>query len=193
MKENIDYLHISDDDLACLAQDGDDSAMDLLLTKYKPFVMIRASKMYIAGGGRDDVVQEGMIGLFKAIRAYDLNRNIPFQAFASICVMSQIKDAIRSASSNKQAALNDSIFTDDFPEHVTNDSPEKEIISQEELRELLRFIDKEMTPYEKKALILISSGYSYSLVSEMLSKTVRSVDGAVQRARRKLMKFRRTE
>ena len=193
MNRKIDYLQISDDDLAYLAHNGDDSAMEVLLIKYKSFVKVRASRMYIAGGERDDVIQEGMIGLFKAVRAFDISRKSSFSALASVCIMSQIKDAVRTASTNKQAVLNDSVFSEELQDHISDDSPDKKLISREDFRELWKFIDKEMTPFEKKALLLVSSGYSYSTVSEMLSKTVKSIDGAVQRARKKLGKFRRTE
>lgn len=191
MKDDLNYLTISDDDLADLAQNGDSTAMDLIMVKYKPFVRSRASKMYIAGADRDDVIQEGMIGLFKAVRAFDIKRKKSFSALASVCIMSQIKDAVRIASSNKQTVLNDSLEHDDLIVNSTEHSPEKLLISREEFRELWKFMETEMTRFEREAIVMISLGYSYALAAEILGKSTKSIDGALQRARKKLEKFRR--
>ncbi|MFA6736508.1 MAG: sigma-70 family RNA polymerase sigma factor [Saccharofermentanales bacterium] len=190
MSNYLDCLELNDDVLAEMAHNGDDTAMEILLIRYKPIVRSKAARMYIAGAERDDVIQEGMIGLFKAVRAFDPRRK-SFSALAHVCIMSQIKDAVRKASSCKQTVLNESLtdlFSNDL---IEEDSPEKLFISREDLKEIRNFMEKEMTNYEREAIMMISKGYSYAAAGEALGKSLKSVDGAVQRARKKLGNFRR--
>lgn len=206
MNENDSlYADMSDTALVSLAQHGDNIAMETLLLRYKKMVKRKASRMFIAGGDYEDVIQEGMIGLFKAVREYNPDKKVAFSSFAVYCVLSQITDAVRTASRAKHSALNLSIsiqglsldeeedpfnLLDVFID-LSKSDPEKLLISKEEQNSLNEFMDTELTGNEKDALKLFIEGYSYADIAIKRGRTVKSVDSAMQRARAKFESYKK--
>ncbi|MHB1452500.1 MAG: sigma-70 family RNA polymerase sigma factor [Saccharofermentanales bacterium] len=199
------YVDMSDIELVSLAQHGENIAMETLLLRYKKMVKRKASRMFIAGGDYDDVIQEGMIGLFKAVREYNPDKKVAFSSFAVYCVLSQITDAVRTASRAKHSALNLSIsiqglsldeeedpynLLDVFID-LSKSDPEKLLISKEEQNSLNEFMDTELTGNEKDALKLFIEGYSYADIADRLGRTVKSVDSAIQRSRAKFESYKK--
>lgn len=200
------YEELPDNSLVNLAQNGDGIAMETILMRYKKMVKRKASRLFIAGGDYEDVIQEGMIGLFKAVRTYNVDRGIAFSSFAVYCVLAQIIDAVRTASRNKHSALNLSISLqgmalqedDDDPYNLldvyidlTRVSPEQIVITKEETESLNVFIKEELTKNEQDALLLFIEGYTYAQIANKLNRTVKSVDNAIQRAREKFEIFKK--
>jgi len=197
-----DYNKKSDNELLSLIKEKDKYAMDILLFRYKGMVKNKASKMFIAGGDNEDVIQEGMIGLFKAISDYDPDRKGKFSAFAAHCVSSQINDAVKSSSRKKHSLLNSSVpFSKDVSDNGANIletyadisaiDPEEMFISDEMNRSLEKFMKDKLTNIEREALMLFAQGYSYAEIADRLVKTSKSVDTAIQRARKKIDDFRK--
>ena len=199
------YADMPDADIVSLAQSGDNIAMETLLLRYKKMVKRKASRMFIAGGDHDDVIQEGMIGLFKAVREYNPDKQVAFSSFAVYCVLSQITDAVRTASRAKHSALNLSISIqglsldeDEDPYNLldvfidlSKSDPEKLLISKEEQSSLFDFMETELTGNERDALKLFIEGYSYADIADRLGRTVKSVDSAIQRARAKFESYKK--
>ena len=194
------YTALSDEELAVLAQ-RDSAAMDFLLNKYKNFVRIKASGFFIIGSDHDDIMQEGMIGLYKAIRDFKPDCINAFHSFAELCVTRQILTAIRSAGRhkneplNKSLSLNKSLYAEnggqDFIDSINNDipsNPEVSVIAQERLGLLNWLIGDLLTPLEKKALIEYALGKSYQQIAKESGRSVKAIDNALQRARRKMAK-----
>ena len=187
---------MSDADLVKLAQTGNSEAIEQLLERYKPLVRARSSEFFMPGSDRDDVVQEGMIGLFKAIRTYKTDSQLPFASFASTCVQTQIIDAVRRAARNTplnqslslQALLNQNdepgkSFLETVETTLIN--PEQAVIGKEEKADLQGFLRSELSPLELESVQLLVLGKSYQEIAETLNVSVKSIDNALQRARRK--------
>ncbi len=199
------HEELPDPELVALAQGGDNLAMETLLLRYKKMVKNKAGKMFIAGGDREDVVQEGMIGLFKAVREFDPARKVPFSSFAVYCVLSQITDAVRAAARAKHSALNLSISIQglsldeeedpfnllDVYIDLSRSDPETMMIAKEGHDSLMEFMESELTANEKDALKLFIDGYSYADIAAKLGRSVKSVDSAIQRARAKFESFKK--
>ena len=199
------YDDYGDNQLVAFAQNGDGCAMETILMRYKKMVKNKASKMFILGGDYEDVIQEGMIGLFKAVRNYNENKGVAFSSFAVYCVLAQITDAVRTASRNKHTALNLSISLQGLAIQEEEDpyilldvyidlskaSPEQLVISKEENESLNTFIRDELTKNEQDALLLFIAGFSYAQIAEKLNRSVKSVDNAIQRSREKFDIFKK--
>ncbi|MHB1485179.1 MAG: sigma-70 family RNA polymerase sigma factor [Saccharofermentanales bacterium] len=199
------YDELEDNALVRLARDGDGFAMETVLIRYKKMVKRKASKLFIAGGDYDDVIQEGMIGLFKAVRNYKDDKGVPFSSFAVYCVLAQITDAVRKASRNKHNALNLSISLQGLAMQEEDDpyslldvyidiskaDPEQLAISKEEYESLSVFTQKELTQNERDALLLFIAGYTYAEIASKLDRSVKSIDNAIQRAREKFEIFKK--
>lgn len=187
----------TDADLIARAQAGEDQAFDILLTRYKPLVRSRAASIYIVGSDHEDVVQEGMIGLFKAIRDYDSKRGASFRTFASQCVAAQITDAVRASLREKHRPLNDSLSLQGIPDRDGEEAmslldqyadrsavdPERRLISRESARDIETFIDQELTALERSAIRLLLARRSYREAAALLGRDAKSVDNAIRRAR----------
>ncbi len=198
--------HTPDDiTLIARAQGGDDQAFAQLLTRYKPLVRARSASMFIAGSDHEDVVQEGMIGLFKAVRDFDPARGASFRTFAARCVTAQILDAVRAAAREKHRPLNDSLslqgFTDPDGEETwawfgplaTDEDPESRLLSAEAAADVRRFMQTELSALERAALRLLLAHLSYREAADCLGRDVKSIDNAVRRARDKFARhFRRS-
>lgn len=186
---NNRYGQHKDDVLAALAKSGDRLATTELVTRYLPLVRHKAASYRLPGMELDDIVQEGLMGLVKAIRLYSPERS-SFPTFASLCIATSMATAAKAALSQKSFPLWDylPLPDDNAPtaEHSRQDSPEQHLVEREQVAELYRRIDTELSPFEQQALKLYLSGHSYTDISVLMCTTPKAVDNALQRVRRKL-------
>ena len=178
---------LRDEDLCALACGGDRMAEEQLVVRYQQLTRACSRPYFLAGGDSEDLIQEAMFGLLKAIRLYD-GRQSAFATFASVCVASTMATAAKAALSQKSRPLSDYSPLEELDEarqdqHV---SPEEEIIIAEQVEELKGRIDTLLSGFEQRALTLYLSGHSYSEISQLLRTTSKAVDNALQRVRRKL-------
>lgn len=196
------FASFSDEKLAVLAQQGNDRALDFLLSKYRVFVRNKSLSYYIAGADRDDIVQEGMIGLFKAVRDFSSERGVSFKTFADICVTRQILTAVKNASRQKHAplnfyvSLNKPVSEDEEGSTIAeiigsaeNSNPEDIIINKEKADSLGSEMNRILSQFELLVLSLYMQGYSYQTISKAIGKSPKSVDNALQRIKRKFEKL----
>ncbi|MBQ9300826.1 MAG: RNA polymerase sporulation sigma factor SigH [Clostridia bacterium] len=195
------YLPVSDDDVAVLAQQGDGEALEYLLDKYKNFVRARARSYFLVGADHEDIVQEGMIGLYKAIRDYKPDKQSSFRAFAELCVKRQIITAIKTATRQKHVPLNsyvslnkplygeesDRTLLDVIEGRVTN--PEELFIGQEDVTHIQDQIGTVLSDLEQQVLDAFLDGKSYQEIAVMLNRHAKSIDNALQRVKRKLTHY----
>ncbi|MBQ9198382.1 MAG: RNA polymerase sporulation sigma factor SigH [Clostridia bacterium] len=196
-----EYLQMSDDDVAMLAQQGDGDALEYLLDKYKNFVRARARSYFLVGADHEDIVQEGMIGLYKSIRDYKPDKQSSFRAFAELCVKRQIITAIKTATRQKHVPLNsyvslnkplygeesDRTLLDVIEGRVTN--PEELFIGQEDVSHIQDQIGTVLSDLEQQVLDAFLDGKSYQEIAVMLNRHVKSIDNALQRVKRKLTHY----
>ena len=196
------YLEMNDDDVAALAQQGDGEALEYLLDKYKNFVRSKARSYFLVGADHEDIVQEGMIGLYKAIRDYRPDKLSSFRAFAELCITRQIITAIKTATRQKHIPLNnyvslnkplydeesDRTLLDVIIEGRTSD-PEEMIINMENVGNIRTKINEVLSGLEQEVLNAYLDGKSYQEIAESLGRHVKSIDNALQRVKRKLEKY----
>ena len=201
-REFEQYVPMTDEEVAALAQQGDGQALAYLLNKYKNFVRSKARSYVLIGADHEDIVQEGMIGLYKAIRDFQPERLASFRSFAELCVKRQIITAIKAATRQKHVPLNsyvslnkplydeesDRTLMDVIEGRVTN--PEDLYISQEDLNRIQTQISEVLSDLERRVLEAFMDGKSYQEIAELLGRHVKSIDNALQRVKRKLFKFR---
>ena len=187
---------LTDEKLAYLASNGDTSAQDALLSRYKNFVKMAVRPYFIMGADREDLVQEGMIGLYKAIREYRPDRDATFASFAGKCIKNQILTAIKNASRKKHSPLNSSISIHQHnPEtlQIIDENqathPEKALLNQETKRNMETLVTATLSPLESAILTHFLSGASYAEIAATLDKSTKSVDNALTRIRRKVAKL----
>ncbi len=199
------FSGMDDEQLILQIHDGGDvDIIDHIMNKYKDMVRKKAASMYILGADRDDLIQEGMIGLFKAVRDYDPGRDASFSTFADLCVSRQMYSAIKSLSRKKHAPLNSyiSIYAsredaeqeaevslEDILESDSNLIPEQYVIDQENLKALEQNIEKELSDLERQVLDLYITGMSVRNIAKVLGRDEKSTDNAMQRVRTKLKKY----
>ena len=190
----------ADEALVAAARDGDDGAIGELLIKYRCFARSKARSYFIVGADADDLVQEGMIGLFKAIRDYDPAAASTFRVFAELCITRQIITAIKAATRHKHGPLNNyvslsrPVASDDDSERCLADvlaarvatDPADLVISSERIRSLQAHMDEALSDLETEVLRLYVDGKSYQEIADVLSRHVKSIDNALQRIKRKL-------
>lgn len=191
-----------DQELVKLVRDGDERGLDVLLARYRNFARSKARSYFLAGSDKEDVVQEGMIGLYKAIRDFDLNQETPFRAFAELCISRQILTAIKTANRQKHQPLNTSVSLDapvygeDSGERTVGDQipasnladPIELVISAEEIEALRDTMRGSLTQLEGDVLRLYMDGKSYEEIAGTLGNHVKSIDNALQRIKRKLQR-----
>lgn len=201
---NIEELKkLTDEQLAELAQKGDAEAEELLISRYKNIVSSRAAIYYIIGGDRDDVIQEGMIGLFKAIRSYKADGGSSFSNYAYMCISRQIVSAIRAASREKHSPLNDAVSLDQpvvwdvnmyntladvIPAGADSD-PENIVAKTELLESIVGQKNVSFSKLEHATIKYLTQGKNYREIAEMLAKSPKQIDNAIQRIREKLQKL----
>ncbi|MBM3698047.1 MAG: RNA polymerase sporulation sigma factor SigH, partial [Actinobacteria bacterium] len=188
-----------DEGLVRRARAGDQQAMDQIIARYRGFVRLKASAYFLAGGDSEDLIQEGLIGLFKAVRDYRPEREASFRSFAELCVTRQIITAIKTAARNKHTPLNtyvsfsntragseqETTLADVLPDDPVTD-PINQAISTEELQSLVECLGKVLSPLESQVLAMYLEGRSYEEVAEKLECNPKSVDNALQRVKRKV-------
>ncbi len=193
----------TDEELVLRYRDGDADACEFLLNKYKNLVRGKAASMHLLGADNDDLIQEGMIGLFKAVRDYDSGRDASFFTFAQLCVTRQIYSAVEAAGRKKHIPLNTaiSLYAEDNGDEEGSNmilekaiasgkmSPEQIYIDQESARDLERLIDEELTDLERQVLELYMTGLRGSDIAAVLGRDTKSTDNALQRVRGKLRKY----
>lgn len=175
----------SDEELCALVADGCRDAEEELVKRYLRPVRVCARPYFLAGGDSEDLIQEAMFGLLKAIREFDSSRDVRFKTFAEVCIRNRIRSAVTNAARNKYAPLNDSVPFES-PMLGVGVSLEEQYISREEETELLACLKQQLSPLEHRVLDLFLLGLSYQEISEQMGRSIKSVDNAVQRIRRKV-------
>lgn len=175
----------SDEELCALVANGCREAEEELVKRYLRPVRVCARPYFLAGGDSEDLIQEAMFGLLKAIREFDSTRDARFKTFAEVCIRNRIRSAVTNAARSKHAPLNDSVPFES-PMLGVGASPEEQYISREEETELLTCLEQRLSPLEHRVLELFLLGLSYQEISEQVGRSIKSVDNAVQRIRRKV-------
>lgn len=192
----MDYTAYSDEELIEKLRDGQGEIADYLIEKYIPLVRKKTNAMYLIGGETEDLIQEGMFGLFKAVRDYKPERGASFFSFAEVCISRQLYSVLEASNRKKHMPLNTYISfsnQDDaegmnLEQMVTeqNISPEQMMIEKERKREFFQKLEEKVSPLEKKVLYLYLEGKNYIQIAECLNKTPKSIDNALQRIRAKI-------
>ena len=191
---------LSDDELVARFQGGDNDSLDVLLQRYRRFTRAKARGYFLIGADSDDIEQEGMIGLFKAVRDFRSDRQASFRAFAELCITRQIITAIKTATRQKHQPLNSYLSLSGTRPGEENGSgtveevleakglidPIEFIISMEDLRSMRRMMSEMLSKLEVEVLRLYVEGKSYQEIAEVLGRHVKSIDNALQRIKRKL-------
>lgn len=196
------YVSLEDEDIVALFRDGDEEAQDYLIIKYKNFVRSKARSYFLIGADREDIIQEGMIGLYKAIRDYRGDKLSSFRAFADLCITRQIITAIKTATRQKHIPLNSYVslnkpIYDEESDRTLMDvlsgmrvsDPEELVIGQEEIDDIELKMGEILSPLEWEVLMLYLEGKSYQEIALGLNRHVKSIDNALQRVKRKLEKY----
>ena len=198
---NNKYNEMSDEELINIIKDGNKDALDFLINKYKELVNMKVSKFFMVGAEREDIVQEGLIGLFKAVKSFKPDKQNSFKTFANLCIERQLITAIKSSNRQKHMPLNsylslnntayeddeDSNLLDIFDAHQIED-PLETITKKEYYASVENAIDKSLSDFEKQVLTRYMEGESYIQIAEKLETPVKSVDNAIQRIRKKAIK-----
>lgn len=197
-----DYTKDNDEDLIRKIKSGDNNALDFILNKYKEIVNMKVSRYFIVGAEKEDIVQEGLIGLYKAIKNYDCEKQNSFKSFANLCVERQLISAIKSSNRQKHMPLNSylslnmSAYDDEdddtsiyevFDANVIED-PLDTITKKEYYKDVENIIEKSLSSFERQVLSELVNGNSYVAIAEKLDAPVKSVDNAIQRIRKKTSK-----
>ena len=199
---NHDFENMTDEQIVKIAQQTDGAALEYLLNKYKNFVRSKARSYFLIGADHEDIVQEGMIGLYKAIRDFRQEKLSSFRAFAELCITRQIITAIKTATRQKHIPLNSYVslnkpLYDEESDRTLLDiimegsagNPEDMIINQENLGNIHQKINEVLSGLEQEVLSAYLDGKSYQEIAESLGRHVKSIDNALQRVKRKLEKY----
>ena len=187
---------LPDEALCSLAVSGDRAAEELLVTRYNRVVRTCARPFFLAGGDSEDLTQEGMVGLIKAVREFDADKEASFRTFAEVCIRNRLYSALRASAREKHQALNQSVSLDtpDFDSNsytsgtsnLAQRDPEDSLIDREHTAALLSGVRKQLSEFEAKILGYYLDGLSCREIAETVGKPPKSVDNAVQRIRRKV-------
>ena len=197
-----DYSQVSDEELIVRLRDGEEKITDYIMDKYKNLVRSKAGSMYILGADREDLIQEGMIGLFKAIRDYDSGRDASFFTFAELCISRQMYSAVQAAGRMKHIPLNSYISLGSNAKRGEEEgidtmsvlaahglNPEELVIDKENVKQLEKQMEQELSSFEKHVLDLYITGMSYSQIAKVLGRDEKSTDNALQRLKTKIKKM----
>ena len=175
-----------DKELLTRARGGDGDAIDSLINMHKNLVVSISRKYFLIGGDSEDVIQEGMAGLFKAITTYREDKGVPFRGYACKLIEREIISAIRHAMSHSQQVLSDSLLLDNEDTFSQGGSPESDFISEETTEELTREIYDKLSPFERQVVNYYLNGYNYLDIAEILGKSSKAIDNALTRIKNKL-------
>ena len=195
----VSYASMGDEEVILNIRNGCKNGMDHLIEKYKPLVRAKARSYFLVGADREDIVQEGMIGLFKAIRDYKDERSIPFKLFAEMCITRQIITAVKTATRQKHIplnsyiSLNKRVFDEESDKmlievisEVSVTDPEELFISKEDYSVIESKLLELLSPFEKQVLSMYLGGIAYQDIARQLKKPIKSVDNALQRLKKKI-------
>ncbi len=200
----IEYEKMTDEQLLKLIRREDKMALNRLIDRYKDAVEIKVTKFYISGAEKDDIMQEGLIGLYKSIRDFDLNKQNSFKTFANLCIERQIITAIKGSNRQKHMPLNSYVSLNntsyendngemenqliDVLDSNTVEDPLETITKNEYMKDVENSINQNLSSFEKQVLTKLVQGQSYNEIAESLNSPVKSVDNAIQRIRKKTVK-----
>ena len=202
LNENThNYSSMTDEEVISLVKNGDKYAIDFIIDKYKGLVNMKVSKYFIIGAEKEDIIQEGMIGLFKAIQSYNSDKQNSFKTFANMCIERQLITAIKTSNRQKHMPLNgyvslntaayeedeDTSVLEILDSHQTED-PLDTITKKEYYKRVETAIDENLSDFEKQVLARFIKGESYMTIAEKLETPVKSIDNAIQRIRKKAIK-----
>ena len=176
---------MSDEQLALACQGGDKAAWEELYTKYKPIVLSIARRFFLSGGETEDLVQEGMCGLYSAALGFK-PENGGFSAYANRCIRNRIVDAVKLSNGAKHSALNNFLPIMEVSGNISGVNPEDEVIGREGKHEILQRMSQVLSSLEFKAIIMYTDGMTMSEISTALGKNSKSIDNAINRAKNKL-------
>lgn len=193
----VNYQNLQDEELIEQLRSGDERIMEFILTKYKPLVRKKANAMYLIGGDTDDLIQEGMIGLFKAIRDYNKEKESSFYHFAELCISRQIYTVVEASNRKKHAPLNSyvSLYSGTNEEGVVladslttgaMENPEQRMIDQENLVLFMEHLKERLSKMERQVLDLYLAGLNYQQIAEEMEKSPKAIDNALQRIKAKV-------
>ena len=185
------YQEQTDEELIARIRSGETGVTEYLLEKYKPLVKKQARTMYLMGGENEDLIQEGMIGLFRAISTYRQGEG-SFYGFALICMNRQMYTAVQASARKKHEPLNAYVSLDEEPQMPLEDSPETMLLLQEKEGKREDMIARHLSSLEKKVLALYLEGMSYGQIAEQIGRPEKSVDNAIQRLKKKLKKVEKS-
>ncbi len=200
MQRVAEYQNQTDEILIEQLRSGQEQITDYIMDKYKNLVRKRANAMFLMGGDTDDLIQEGMIGLFKAIRDYRMEKDVSFYHFADLCITRQIYHAVEASQRKKHQPLNTYISLNaqmgqegedtlqDLLESVENPNPEQLLIDQENANDIQEKLYKNLSKFERQVLLLYLQGSNYRQIAEQLHKEPKAIDNALQRIRGKIAK-----
>lgn len=201
-EETASYHLLVDEEVVEFARNGDNIALEYLINKYKNFVRAKARSYFLIGADREDIIQEGMIGLYKAIRDFRTDKLSSFRAFAELCITRQIITAIKTATRQKHiplnsyVSLNKPIYDEDSDRTLLDvisgskiTDPEELIISREEFDDIEEKMGEILSPLEWKVLMSYLEGKSYQEIAEELGRHIKSIDNALQRVKRKIERY----
>ncbi|GAB2568300.1 RNA polymerase sporulation sigma factor SigH [Gracilibacillus alcaliphilus] len=199
---DLNYQHLEDQELVLLVQAGDTQALDFLINKYKMFVHAKTKTYFLVGADHEDITQEGMIGLYKAIRDFQVDKPSSFRAFAELCITRQIITAIKTATRQKHMPLNSYISLDkpiyeegsertlmDVLEATIAMDPQELLVNRERYGDMESKLAEVLSGLEKEVLLLYLEGRTYQEISVELNRHVKSIDNALQRVKKKLEKY----
>lgn len=201
---NVQFNDLDDETLVSLSQEGNDMALDYLLKKYRKAVLKRARTYFLIGADHEDIVQEGMIGLFKAVRDYKQDKHAGFRSFAELCITRQMITAIKTATRQKHMPLNTYIslnrplydeeyemtLMDILGEEAKVVNPEDIMINREQYEDIEQKMQKMLSQFERDVLSYYLQGKSYQEIGEALGREPKSIDNALQRIKKKIDKMR---
>lgn len=199
--QNNELINKTDTELVSLAKNGNEDALECIFERYKELVNMKVGKYFIIGAEKEDIIQEGMIGLYKAIKNYETDKHNSFKSFANLCIERQLITAIKTSNRQKHLPLNSSlslntpVYQSDedvslmelFNSKITED-PLDTITKKEYYKLVGNKIDESLSNFEKKVLTRFAAGDSYVKIAERLDAPVKSVDNAIQRIRKKASK-----
>lgn len=199
---DYNFENNNDEEILLEIKNGNDKALNYLISKYKNLVNSKVTKYYIIGAEKEDIVQEGLIGLFKAIKDYDNTKQNSFKSFASLCIERQIITAIKTSNRQKHLPLNSSLSLNNTINDNDNEASFLDIIDAQNVEDPLETITKKeyysnikeklnanLSDFEKKVLYSYIEGNSYISIAEKLDMPVKSIDNAIQRIRKKMPKI----
>lgn len=192
-----EYSSFTDEQLLSRLKHGEDHIVDYIMEKYKYLVRKNAKAMFLIGADTEDLLQEGMIGLFKAVRDFDISKDVSFYSFANMCINRQIYSAIKASNRKKHLPLNTyiSLYSQENGEEAQlieqvistdSDNPEVQIISKENYEDLRAKVYDRLSSFEKEVLNYYLDDYSYEDISNKMGKPKKSIDNAIQRIRGKI-------